>query len=91
MINTINTFTLYSAEHTLVTLPNGDLLAIGGVSEDENKLRSVERYSNKVWTHVESLPFTGWQGAAVVVDDSVVYCAGDMVNKCAVFNVSVQM
>ncbi len=75
--------------HTLISLPSGDLLVMGGENGSGERLSSVEIYlqSTNEWRPVESLPFTGWLGGAVVVDESVIYCAGDGVSKCAVFNV----
>jgi hypothetical protein len=88
----LNNIPLYRVGHTMVALPDGDILAIGGMTESGDQLASVEQYQRqavKDWKPVQALPFSGWLGGAVVVgNDDVLYCAGDWVNKCAKFSVS---
>ena len=66
------------AEHTMLRLPDGRVLALGGLDQNNDVLRTVEIYDPAVnaWTLTGSLPVAIFWPAAVVLRDGRVLVAG---------------
>jgi N-acetylneuraminic acid mutarotase len=67
------------AEHTMVALPDGRVLAMGGVDENYTVLRTAEIYdpAANTWTVTGSLPVAiFWPAAGVLADGRVLVAGG---------------
>jgi len=65
--------------HSLVGLPNGDMLLIGGYSMDESSYQnSIWRLGavSGTWTEDGALPKTILDGSAILVDETIYYFGG---------------